>query len=85
MISIHCLQWQVDRQQLELAQTQAALHKVKEKYYKLDQKLAEIDGRFSIVQMVKEEVKKTSAIKKQLKRPSRSNSRKCLRLKGQNL
>jgi chromosome segregation ATPase len=67
MITIHCLQWQVDRQRLELAKTQAALCKVKEKYHILDQELAEIDGRFSIVEMVKEEIKKTSSIKKQLK------------------
>jgi hypothetical protein len=78
MITVHCLQWQVDRQLLNLAQTQAALHKVKEKYYELDAELAEIDGRFSIVQMVKEEVKKTSAIKKQLKKMSKAERSKLI-------
>ena len=72
LITIYCLEWQVARQHLALAETRAALNKVKAKYHLIDAELAKIDGRFSIVEMVKEELKSETKIKNILKKMSKA-------------
>jgi len=72
LITIYCLEWQVARQHLTLAETRAMLNKVKVKYHSIDAELAKIDGRFSIVEMVKSEMKRDSQVKNLLKGMSKS-------------
>ncbi len=70
-ITTLCLQWQVDRQYLELSKTRAALNKVVIKCHEIDGQLAKIDGRFSIVKMAEAEFKTDQSVKKLLKKMSK--------------
>ncbi len=70
-ITVLCLKWQVDRQHLQLAETNAALNKVIIKCHEIDGELAKIDGRFSIVKMAEAEFKTDQTVKKLLKKMSK--------------
>jgi hypothetical protein len=76
LITLYCLQWQADRQHLELATTKAYIEKVKARHHALDCELAKIDGRLSVVKLAEKELKGESQVKKILKKMSKADREK---------
>ena len=77
-ITVLCLKWQVDRQYLLLAEARAALNGALIEHHQVDGELAQIDGRYSIVEAAEAEFKTDTQVKRMLKKLSKEERSKLI-------